>query len=73
MPTPDSPFVRGARRAAWLTLGLGWLLPLGAAEIGERAGFPGLSAFRWIAGTWLFLALVYAVVHALRVRRGLVE
>ena len=73
MATPSSSAVRFVRNLAWLILGLGWIVPL-AATRGAAKGAPGtVNLFRWIAGLWLVMALFYAVVLAVRVRRGLVE
>ncbi|HEY0994554.1 MAG TPA: hypothetical protein VGD77_01060 [Gemmatimonadaceae bacterium] len=61
------------RTAAWVVLFGGWMVPMGLATFADR-GVPGSgSPFRWIAGVWLVLALVYAVVVAVRVRRELME
>lgn len=63
--------LRMLRTAAWVVVFAGWMGPMGLAEFADR-GVPGSGTpFRWIAGVWLVLALLYAVVIAVRVRRGL--
>lgn len=73
MPAPSSSAIRMLRATAWVVLFGGWLAPLGLAGLADRAVPGSGSPFRWIAGVWLVLALMYAVVIATRVRRGLMR
>lgn len=73
MPAPSSSAIRMLRATAWVVLFAGWMAPMGVAGLADR-GVPGSGTpFRWIAGAWLVLALMYAVVIAVRVRRGLMR
>jgi hypothetical protein len=70
------------RRAAWIILGGGWLLPafLGSQMRRRAAGLNSLDAetvsraadlMHWITAGWLLMLVAYAAVHASRIRRGL--
>lgn len=73
MAIPSSSVMRWLRSLSWIVLFVGWMIPLGLAALADRS-VPGSGGpFRWIAGVWLVLALFYAVVVAVRARRGLVR
>lgn len=64
------------RLAANTILFAGWLLPAVAARfigarVGSEAATDAARMFNLIAGAWAFAALVYAVVLAVRMRRGI--
>lgn len=54
----------------------GWLLPFVLGRLARSrdpgpAGEAVAGGLAWIAGGWLVVALAYALVQALRIRRGL--
>lgn len=73
MPNSSSSGLRMLRTIAGVVVFAGWVGPMGLATLADRAVPGSGSPFRWIAGAWLALALVYAVVIAVRVRRGLMQ
>lgn len=64
------------RLAANTILFAGWLIPalaarFIAARLGSDAGVDAARMFNVIAAAWAFAAVVYAVVLAVRMRRGI--
>lgn len=56
----------------------GWMLPavfarLVPSRIGGEAGDRAAGLFNVVAGGWAFLAVVYGMVIAMRMRRGIAD
>lgn len=56
----------------------GWMLPavlarLVPSRLGGEAGVRAAGMFNVVAGGWAFLALVYGIVIATRMRRGIAD
>lgn len=69
--------IRKIRTLAHLTLFAGWMLPIGLARLAvARLPETGAGAARLleiVAGAWAFVAVMYGLVLAMRLRRGIAD
>ena len=68
---------RKIRTLAHLTLFAGWMLPIGLARLATvrlpEAGVGVARLLEMVAGAWAFVALMYGLVLAMRLRRGIAD
>lgn len=67
--------IRKIRTLAHLTLFAGWMLPIGLARLVSArlpdAGTGAARLFEIVGGVWAFVAVLYGLVVAMRLRRGI--
>lgn len=69
--------IRKIRTLAHLILFAGWMLPIGLARLVAarlpEAGAGAARPFEVVAGAWAFVAVMYGLVLAMRIRRGIAD
>lgn len=69
--------IRKIRTLAHVTLFAGWMLPIGLARLATAqladAGAGAARLFEVVAGAWAFVAVMYGLVLAMRLRRGITD
>ena len=69
--------IRKIRTLAHLTLFAGWMLPVALARLANarlpETGAGAARLFEIVAGAWAFVAVMYGLVLAMRIRRGIAD